>query len=157
VAEQFEAAMKEIMAEYEQARKDITKMQDAVEGAAGSARSKNRMISAAVDGRGEVTEVKFHGQNWRSMAPGELGKLVVATITAAREAAQKQMWSSMESMAPAGLDLSAAMSGRLDWSAATPEAIELPQVVKDFLMEQPRARLDDADGERPSGRAERAE
>jgi DNA-binding protein YbaB len=155
MAEQFEAAMKEIMAEYEQARKDLTKMQDAVEGAAGSARSKNRMISATVDGRGEVTEVKFHGQNWRSMAPGELGKLVVSTITAAREAAHKQMWSSISSMAPAGLDLSAAAAGRLDWSAATPEAIELPQVIKDFLMEQPRAQLDDAEhDERPSGRAE---
>jgi DNA-binding protein YbaB len=150
--------MKEITAEYEQARRDIAKLQEAVESAAGSARSKNRMISATVDGRGEVTEVKFHGQNWRSMAPGELGKLVVATIKAAREAACKQMWSSISSMVPDGLDLSAAMAGRLDWAAATPESIELPRVIQDFLGGQSRARLDGADqaGEngRPAGRAE---
>jgi DNA-binding protein YbaB len=155
MAEQFESALKEIMAEYEQARKDITQLQRAVESAAGSARSKNRMISATVDGRGEVTEVKFHGQNWRSMAPGELGKLVVQTITAAREAAQKQMWSSISTLVPAGLDLSAAVAGRLDWSAMTPEAVELPQVIQDFLAAQPPAQLGGADqDERPARRAE---
>jgi DNA-binding protein YbaB len=154
MAEQFESALKEIMAEYEQARKDITQLQRAVESAAGSARSKNRMISATVDGRGEVTEVKFHGQNWRSMAPGELGKLVVQTITAAREAAQKQMWSSISTLEPGGLDLSAAVAGRLDWSAMTPEAVELPQVIQDFLAAQPPAQLGGADQDERSRRAE---
>ena len=125
--------MKEAMAEYEKARSEVAQIQETLEKASGQARSKSRMLSVTVDGRGDVTELKFHTQAWRSMAPGELSKVIVQTIKDARAAAQREMWSAISPMMPDGLDLSEAVSGRLDWSAAIPTSPEMPTIVQDFL------------------------
>jgi DNA-binding protein YbaB len=130
---EFEDAMKEIMAEYEKARGDLVKAQERIASISGQARSKNRMLSVAVDSHGEVTEVKLHGARWRNMAPGELGELIVQTIKDARDAARKEMGAVLRPMLPAGPDL----SGHFDWDAAFPDGLELPGVIKDFLSGRP--------------------
>jgi len=128
----FEDAIQELMAEFESARTSLAKAQESIQAASGTARSKSRMLSATVDGRGEVTALKFHNQSWRSMAPGELSKVILQTIKDARQVAQQEMLASASKHMPAGLDLSEAISGQANWGAL-PEAPEVPSVIRDFL------------------------
>jgi DNA-binding protein YbaB len=149
MANPFQDTLNELMAEYDKARDDLTKMQKTVQATSGKARSKNRMLSVEVDGRGDITELKFHNQTWRTMAPGELCKLIVQTIKEAQENARKEAYSSMSSLLPAGVDVSELVSGNIDWSAATPEEFGLPAIVEEFLGVSENSA--DADGKRPKG------
>jgi DNA-binding protein YbaB len=133
----FEETMNELKAEYEKAMKNLEEMQDTITGATGKARSKTRMISAVVDGRGELTELKFHNQAWRRMPPGELSKVIMQTITEAREAAQRQMWSKSKELAPNGLDFSEMLTGRAKWTEEFSRAPALPRVVQEILDRLP--------------------
>jgi len=131
----FEESMKELMAEFDKARTELASMQKNAESVSHKSRSKNRMLSVTVDGRGEITELKFHNQNWRTMAPGELGKVIVQTIKEAKDGAQQEVWAAMGSVLPAGVEAAELATGKLDWSAAIPEDIGLPDIVKEFLKD----------------------
>jgi DNA-binding protein YbaB len=129
----YEDAMKELMAEFESTRSNLAKAQESMQAASGTARSKSRMLSVTVDGHGEVTELKFHNQSWRTMAPGELSKVILQTIKDARQAAQKEMLASVSKLMPAGLDLTDAFAGKVDWASALPSAPEVPGIIQDYL------------------------
>jgi len=129
----FEDAIKELMAEFEKTKRDIAKAQKGMTEVSATARSKSRMLSVTVNGRGDVTDLKFHSQSWRNMAPGELSKVILQTIKDARAKSHKEMWSAMQEFAPPGVDLSTAISGELDWAAALSGDAEVPGIVRDYL------------------------
>jgi DNA-binding protein YbaB len=129
----YEESMNRLKAEFDQAVKGLEKMQESLDDTKGKARSKSRMVSAVVDGRGDVTELKFHTQAWRTMSPGELSKVIMQTVNDARAAAQRQMWSAVSELAPDGPDLSELLSGQVKWSEALSDAHRLPRIVEEFL------------------------
>jgi len=142
----FEKSMNRLKAEYEQAMKGLEKMQDSLGGTRGKARSKSRIISAMVDGRGEVTELKFYTQAWRTMPPGELSKVILQTISDARAAAQRQLSSSISDLVPEGLDLSEMLTGRVKWAEALSSAPRLPRIIEELLAAPEAGRADDRKG-----------
>src|SRR5215211_7492675 len=91
----FDEEMRKVEAEYEEARRSVIKSQKELDSTVGAAKSKSRVVSAKVDARGELTELKLHTQAWRSMAPVELCKVILTTINEAHAAAQQQLWKSM--------------------------------------------------------------
>jgi len=62
-----------------------------IEEARVTARSADNMITAVVDGQGELLSVTFATAKWRKMAPAELGAALVKTINKAREDSKAQM------------------------------------------------------------------
>ena len=60
-----------------------------------TARDKDRLLSATVGGRGELREVTFHGDEYRELAPAELGALLVKTIEQARAGARQRAMASI--------------------------------------------------------------
>jgi DNA-binding protein YbaB len=135
---QFEDAMKEVMAEYEKSRADLARLQESVEEVSGKARSKSRIVAVTVDGRGEVTELKFHSQAWRTMPPGELSKVIVQTIKDAQKAAQQAVWAAVREHVPTGLSVPDGDVGPADWSAALPATLEPPAFLRDLLAQDRR-------------------
>jgi DNA-binding protein YbaB len=133
MADHYEESMNRLKAEFDQAVKGLDKMQESLDNTKGKARSKSRMVSAMVDGRGDVTELKFHTQAWRTMSPGELSKVIIQTINDARAAAQRQMWSSVSDLVPDGPDLSELLTGQVKWSEALSDMHKLPRIVEEFL------------------------
>ncbi|MFD9287626.1 YbaB/EbfC family nucleoid-associated protein [Streptomyces sp. NPDC060030] len=56
-----------------------------------TATSKDRLVTATVDARGTLTELKFNSSRYRSMAPTELAALLAETISKAQEDVHGQM------------------------------------------------------------------
>ncbi|MDX3849465.1 YbaB/EbfC family nucleoid-associated protein [Streptomyces sp. AK02-01A] len=56
-----------------------------------TATSKDHLVTATVDSRGSLTELKFNSSRYRSMAPSELSALLTDTIGKAQEDVAAQM------------------------------------------------------------------
>lgn len=102
--------------------------------------SHNRAVTITVDGQGEISAVAFPTNAYRSMAPAELGDLLVATIRDARRAAAQTAAALYTPLLPGGSRLGDVLAGDLDLDGMISEAI--------------RAANDPLPGEqsRPSGR-----
>ena len=72
---------------------------------------KNRALTVTVDGRGDVVEIKFPTNSYRTMAPAELGNLLVETIQTAREQAREQSLNAFKSVLPANLPIMDMLNG----------------------------------------------
>jgi DNA-binding protein YbaB len=139
----FESAMSEAMAELEKQRNELVRLQQHFNEHKTSARSKRRQISVTVDARGHLTDLKFHGQGYKTMAASDLAKLIVDTVSEARQAAEAQMWEAAGESLPEGVDLARAAAGKQDWSGLLDEAMTLPKPIMDLLSSPPRSPADD--------------
>lgn len=88
-----------------------------------TASSRDRAVSVTVDGRGEVAQVSFTGNKYRSMPAAELGKVVTETIAEARRKVFDQLEGVMGSMLPPGIDARAALTGDLDLTAVVDDLV----------------------------------
>ncbi|GAB6901839.1 YbaB/EbfC family nucleoid-associated protein [Kineosporia succinea] len=61
---------------------------------------KNKMFTVTVGGRGEVQDITFRASAYRSLAPAELGKLLVETIEEARSQAIAAGMASIAELTP---------------------------------------------------------
>jgi DNA-binding protein YbaB len=113
----------EAYAELERSKAALTGLQTETLGHSTTVTSKNRDISVTVDGRGEVTGIKFHTRSFRIMPATELASLLVETIGEARRASLTRVAAAFESMLPAGLPLSQMMSGTVDVEAVLNDAL----------------------------------
>jgi DNA-binding protein YbaB len=131
----FEEEMRKLQERYAKTRRRIMKSQEQMGKTTGAAQSKNRVVSAKVDARGELTELKLQTQAWRSMAPQELCSIIRSTINDARAAAQQRLWKSMGDLIPSGVDPSDVASGNYNWGQAMPEKPGLPKIVEEYLRD----------------------
>ncbi|MFE9360581.1 YbaB/EbfC family nucleoid-associated protein [Streptomyces olivaceoviridis] len=60
-------------------------------GISAMATSKDRLVTATVDARGTLTELKFNSSRYRSMAPSELSAVLTETIAKAQKDVTDQM------------------------------------------------------------------
>ncbi|GAA1027924.1 MULTISPECIES: YbaB/EbfC family nucleoid-associated protein [Amycolatopsis] len=79
-----------------------------------------RALTVTVDARGEVTELAFPTEAYRTMAPRELAALIQDTIGKARADVAKQMSEVMAPFVPEGLSFDDLMKGKTDWEAMSP-------------------------------------
>jgi hypothetical protein len=135
VTSAFESAIGDLTAEINKQRDDLIRVHNSLDGVIGTARSKRRQVSAKVDGRGEIVELKLHGESYRTMAANELAKLIVETIQQAKRSAQEQMWGSLADTLPEGVAVAEVVNGTYDWSEVLGEAASLPQPLLDLLKE----------------------
>src|SRR5512139_1934649 len=79
-----------------------------------SSTAHNRSVTVTVDGHGEITTIAFPTGAYRSMAPAELGELLVETIREARQAASQTAVSLFTPLMPPGTKLGELLNGDLD-------------------------------------------
>jgi DNA-binding protein YbaB len=79
---------------------------------------RNRSISVTVDGQGELVDIKFPSQSYRTMAPAELGRLIVDTVTEARAEARDKAVAMLRDLAPTGLPVGDILRGPVDLDTA---------------------------------------
>lgn len=127
----FQSILQEMHAEWDKARADLAKVQESARTVTGEARSKGRQVSATVDAEGRLTELKLHGQSYRTMPPAELAKLIMDTVNQAHEAARRDLWKSMDDFLPPEAAPETLAGG--DWLSALPTELELPDVIRDML------------------------
>jgi DNA-binding protein YbaB len=113
----LEHAMADLRAE--QAR--IMAATDQLTKLTGSATSKDRVITATVDGQGRLLELKLTGTNYRRLAPAELTARIADTVRAAQDDAARASASALAGLLPDGLGLPA--DGEFDLTAMFDAAV----------------------------------
>jgi DNA-binding protein YbaB len=140
----FESAINDAMAQLEKQRKDLARLQQNVDQVTATVKARRRHISATANGRGEITGLKFHGQAYRSMSAEELAKVILETIQEARQAAQKEVWSTIADTLPEGAAMEDVVSGNYDWSKELNGALQMPQALTDLLAQPPTSLFEKA-------------
>jgi DNA-binding protein YbaB len=87
-------------AEFEKKKAAIAEFEQGMSSAQTTVTAKNRALTVTVDGRGDLVEVKFPTNAYRTMAPAELGNLLVETTKTAREQARESAAGVFESLLP---------------------------------------------------------
>lgn len=117
--------LEQAMAEFERNKAAIGDLRDGLAATQTTISPKNRAISVTVDGQGELTEVKFPTNAYRTMPPVELGRLIADTVTEAREQARRKSIGMFESLLPAGLPVADMLSGPVDFDAVMAQIDEV--------------------------------
>ncbi|GIG03079.1 YbaB/EbfC family nucleoid-associated protein [Catellatospora citrea] len=123
-------------AEFRRKRGQIADIERQLEAAQTTVTSKNRMISVAVSSRGEVMDIKFRTESYRTMPGAELSQLLVETIKEARQQALATVAEMFQVVLP-DLPLMEMMSGKIDLDAMMSKVI--PDVDVDGPAAYPRA------------------
>jgi hypothetical protein len=107
----------ELVADAERRMAVVADAQQRMAEVAVSTRSRDRSLSVGLGAGGVLTELTFHTTAYREMAPAELSRLVLDTITAARAEYAERI---SELMAPvregAALPFEEIMAGKFDIS-----------------------------------------
>ena len=89
-----------------------------------TAATKDRTITATVDGQGTLTELTFQGRRWREMAPQELGAKIVEVVAEAQREAAGTTNELIAGLTPPGLDLEQLRANGPDIDAMIDSAIQ---------------------------------
>jgi hypothetical protein len=138
----FDETIREVLAKLEQQRENLVRLHQNMDEVKGSARSSRRQVSAVVDARGELLELKFHGQTYKSLEPAELSKLIMDTIADAHAKARSSLFDSIGDTMPEGVEMAQATSGEHDWSAELSNAMTLPDWMLGMLRSAPKTPME---------------
>jgi DNA-binding protein YbaB len=113
--------LEEMLNEYQKARTSMQEVQERMRTATVTVKSDNKMVSVSVDARGELTDLTFHTRAYRTMAPAELSKVLLATVTKARAAVMDQLREVMAPVMPKGMSFDDVRHGKINYSSILPE------------------------------------
>jgi hypothetical protein len=99
----------------------------------GSATSKDRMVTATVDSRGRLTDLKLAGTRYRQLAPNELTTRIVDTVRAAQEDAARAAAGALGDLLPDGLGMPA--DGEFDIEAMFEAAVTAARAATETTQE----------------------
>ncbi|MET7394107.1 YbaB/EbfC family nucleoid-associated protein [Dactylosporangium sp. NPDC005572] len=131
-------------AEFDRVQATLADIQDSLGSTETTATSKNRALSVTVDGRGEISDIKFLTRSYRTMPPAELTAMLIETIREARAQARTAMAEAFQPVFPPGSPLADIINGRVDLEAMMQQAMDT--VNGSVLGDDRRS---DGQGERP--------
>jgi DNA-binding protein YbaB len=108
-----EEIMRQAEERLRQTEERLAKMRKQVEETRITARSTDNVITAVVDGQGELVSLAFSTAKWRRMAPAELGAALVKTINQARAESRAELMRGYSAMMPKSLLPPGAAEGRI--------------------------------------------
>jgi DNA-binding protein YbaB len=88
------------IAELDQARQLAEDIRQRTSNATFTASPKNKMLTATVNGQGDLRTIVFRGEAYRSLAPAELAKLIVDTVAEARKQSLAQAMEAVRELSP---------------------------------------------------------
>ncbi|MGH3715660.1 MAG: YbaB/EbfC family nucleoid-associated protein [Micromonosporaceae bacterium] len=112
-------------ADFERTQAAITTIQDELADGSTTVTSKNRAVQVTVDGHGDVSEIKFPTKAYRTMAPAELGSLLVTTLGEARREAVERATQLMRTTLPDTAPLLQAFGGSADFETVMEELAQM--------------------------------
>jgi DNA-binding protein YbaB len=83
-----------------QTKRQLAEARKKIEETRITVRSTDNLITAVVDGQGELVSITFNTAKWRRMAPAELGAALVKTINKARADARADLARTYSGMMP---------------------------------------------------------
>ncbi|ONI83110.1 hypothetical protein ALI144C_16520 [Actinosynnema sp. ALI-1.44] len=119
--------------EYERQVTNLAEMQKRISEVSATAVSPRRELSVTVGPQGVLTELNFLSTAYRRLAKNELSALVMKTIADARAKLNDQLAEIMTPMMPPGLDLKAALEGKVSAKDLAPDESRLPPLLRERL------------------------
>ncbi|PFG98344.1 intein [Saccharopolyspora erythraea NRRL 2338] len=121
----MEAALEELRAQ----QKRIKEAKEQAEKETTSFRTKDRMITATVDHKQRLTELKLSGSRYRSMAPDELASRIVEAVQSAQDEAAKKSTDAFAKLQPtaSGFQLGDMFNGNFDLDRMFDEAVRMAE------------------------------
>jgi DNA-binding protein YbaB len=114
------SALSELRAQQEK----IAGAVDRLQAVTANASTKDKMVTATVDGQGKLVELSFRGRRWRDLAPKELAAKIVEVVADAQDKASAETAGVMSDLVPAGLDLERLRQLGPDLDSMFNEAVE---------------------------------
>jgi hypothetical protein len=102
------------MARFEEERRRLDDLGRVLQEEKTTVRAKDNTFSMTFDGRGDLTEVTFHGSKYKTIAPTELGHRIVETLRQGRTESLEKMVATMDPEGIPGLDLMGIATGKVD-------------------------------------------
>ncbi|MGI8306470.1 YbaB/EbfC family nucleoid-associated protein [Saccharopolyspora hattusasensis] len=123
--DELEAALEELRSQ----QKRIREAQQEAEQETTSFRTKDRMISAVVDHKLRLTELKLSGTRYRNLAPAELAGRIVEAVQAAQDEAAKKSMDVFTQLAPtaSGSQFGEVLNTEFDLDRMFEEAVRIAQ------------------------------
>lgn len=115
--------VEQAFAELQSTQAAIVGAQQALAETSASVTTRNRALTVTVDAQSRVTDITFHSGAYRSMAPAELGALLVETINEAQDEASSKTTGMFQSLLPAGARLESLLTGSFDLDEMVGEAL----------------------------------
>jgi hypothetical protein len=100
------------MAAFEKERRKLDELGKVWEEGGTTVRAKDNTFTMTFDGRGEISELAFHGNRYRTLAPAELGTRIVEAVRQGRLECIEKMAETTGSVP--GLDVVGIASGKVD-------------------------------------------
>ncbi|TPW77906.1 YbaB/EbfC family nucleoid-associated protein [Schumannella soli] len=101
--------IEQMLAEARETHAQLAERAAEAEALTATATSKDRVLSATVDARGILTDLKITGQSWRELAPKELCSKIVDIVAQAQHDVQERGKQLFDGVGPDGLDPTAGM------------------------------------------------
>jgi DNA-binding protein YbaB len=141
----FETTMQQLLDEFHQQREAMLAAQRKLRSVSGTATAPKRAVKVTVGCQGEITELSFPTQAYRTMAPAELAAAVTETIATARAKAMHAMSELMAPLLPAGVSARDAAAGKVDLASFVPDG--LPRSLDELLGGAPASGTASGTGE----------
>jgi DNA-binding protein YbaB len=112
----FNEQIEQVMAQFTEQRTKLQETQRDLQKATVTASPKDHLLTVTMGVSGEVKDIKFHRNDYATMAPAELSAILVDTLNKARELAAAKAQAAFSSMAgfSSGLRDSLAGGSELD-------------------------------------------
>jgi len=91
-----EQLLTEMAAALDRVREQSDRIRAQVRQAKTTVQDRERLLSATVDGHGELRQLVFHGDAYRDVAPAELADSIVQTVAKARDGARRKTVASVQ-------------------------------------------------------------
>ncbi|MDG4765063.1 hypothetical protein O7632_13280 [Solwaraspora sp. WMMD406] len=124
MSQPLEASAEALVRQLEQQQRSIEQSMLSAGRVTATATSPDHSVTVALNHLGHITELTFAGGKYRSMAPGELSRVITDTIARARNDLLDQLSGAYLRDAPASLDVRAVMSGNFDVAKVMRDMVE---------------------------------
>ncbi len=129
----FDEQVEELLAQYRQACEQAVDSRRQINEIEATVTAPRKVVKVTVGAQGQVKAVDFPTSAYRTMAPKELAKVILATL----ETARAQALSKVSEVALGGMlgGVSAAdlLTARVDPGSFLPEELQLPEAVRAYV------------------------
>ncbi|MBT0772852.1 YbaB/EbfC family nucleoid-associated protein [Kineosporia sp. J2-2] len=123
MSSEYDEILGRAMAEYGRSRDRALKARRDIDALTETATAPRQVVQVTVDAMGRLTELKFPTASYKSMPAPELAKIILKTVSDARERVGARAASAMAPALPPHVDPAALLSGRMDGSALIPDEL----------------------------------
>ena len=110
----FNEQLEQVMTQFTEQRAKLQETQEKLEKATVRVSTKDHLLTVTMGIAGELKGIKFHRNDYATMAPAELSAILVETINKAREKAGAKAQAAFSPMAGFGTELRDSMAGGSD-------------------------------------------